>query len=471
MFFNDDYLGDCGGVDGDSEDSKECTHFIQNSTEKNSGIYSCVSWNQIECTEDTLTLVFKEPSPPRFQLDLPRQLNVSAGGKANLSCNASGIPRPFITWFKDGRRVPSSSVRGVKGYSMLAFDSVHLNDQGEYWCEANSTEGWNRSSTANVTVLWRPVFTIHPKSAYVYIDDGVATVTFLCEASGLPRPVIATLVIAKRKEELQGMMAPSFYIHPKSIRASHDGTVKFKCAARGFPRPNIAWLKDRAEFKDTSAKMVQRNMNESSELIMTILSVSDRHVGYYACLATILDTHVSSREAELSFKDDTVPTGSVSKIVWSSVVIGVVFLVVIIVLIVFMRKRRKGTSYQINKEIIKKQQEFIQLQITNNKDTINKLRNSHPIVCDNTQDDAAQSTADENDVVNNEMYLQGMAVDRNWEIPRDRLTITEEKLGGGEFGIVNKGLYLRTDGNELPVAVKRLKGWYWSYSWLGGECS
>ena len=47
--------------------------------------------------------------------------------------------------------MPSSSVRGVKGYSMLAFDSVHLNDQGEYWCEANSTEGWNRSSTANVT--------------------------------------------------------------------------------------------------------------------------------------------------------------------------------------------------------------------------------------------------------------------------------------------------------------------------------
>lgn len=56
------------------------------------------------------------------------------------------------------------------------------------------------------------------------------------------------------------------------------------------------------------------------------------------------------------------------------------------------------------------------------------------------------------------MYLQGMAVDRNWEIPRGRLVITEEKLGGGEFGIVNKGIYLRTDGNELPVAVKRLKG-------------
>ena len=47
---------------------------------------------------------------------------------------------------------------------------------------------------------------------------------------------------------------------------------------------------------------------------------------------------------------------------------------------------------------------------------------------------------------------------RNWEIPRNRLVITEEKLGVGEFGIVTKGVYLRTDGNKLPVAVKRLKG-------------
>lgn len=56
------------------------------------------------------------------------------------------------------------------------------------------------------------------------------------------------------------------------------------------------------------------------------------------------------------------------------------------------------------------------------------------------------------------MYLQGMTIDRNWEIPQDRLLLTEERLGGGEFGIVTKGIYLRTDGNELPVAVKRLKG-------------
>ena len=56
------------------------------------------------------------------------------------------------------------------------------------------------------------------------------------------------------------------------------------------------------------------------------------------------------------------------------------------------------------------------------------------------------------------MYLQTMTLDRDWEVPRERLDITKEKLGGGEFGIVNKGIYLRKDGSELPVAVKGLKG-------------
>jgi len=92
-----------------------------------------------------------DPLPPYFNVDLPRQRNFSAGSTANLSCHASGIPRPVITWFKDGHRVPSFSVKEFKGHSILAFDSIRLNDQGKYWCEANSTEGWNRSSSVSLT--------------------------------------------------------------------------------------------------------------------------------------------------------------------------------------------------------------------------------------------------------------------------------------------------------------------------------
>lgn len=92
-----------------------------------------------------------DPLPPYFNVDLPTNRNFSAGSEANLSCHASGIPRPAITWFKDGHRVPSSSVKELNGYSILAFDSIRLNDQGKYWCEANSTEGWNRSACTSLT--------------------------------------------------------------------------------------------------------------------------------------------------------------------------------------------------------------------------------------------------------------------------------------------------------------------------------
>ena len=58
-FFNDDYLGGCGGNDGDSEDSKVCTYVIQNATERDSGNFSCVARNQLACTFGTIVLHFE----------------------------------------------------------------------------------------------------------------------------------------------------------------------------------------------------------------------------------------------------------------------------------------------------------------------------------------------------------------------------------------------------------------------------
>lgn len=70
----------------------------------------------------------------------------------------------------------------------------------------------------------------------------------------------------------------------------------------------------------------------------------------------------------------------------------------------------------------------------------------------------SQSTEHNQDDFDNEKYLEEMEIDRNWQIPREKLEILEEKLGKGEFGIVCKGFYLRRDGSKLPVAVKTLRG-------------
>ena len=98
------------------------------------------------------------------------------------------------------------------------------------------------------------------------------------------------------------MTEPSFYLHPKSILVSRHDIAEFTCGAQGSPRPNITWLKDGIPFTDASVTVFQSNLNESLKLIMKIISVTDRHVGYYSCLATALKAQVSSRDAMLSLK-------------------------------------------------------------------------------------------------------------------------------------------------------------------------
>ena len=43
------------------------------------------------------------------------------------------------------------------------------------------------------SVLWKPVFRIHPQSTSAYLDASVTTVTLSCEADGFPHPVIGWL--------------------------------------------------------------------------------------------------------------------------------------------------------------------------------------------------------------------------------------------------------------------------------------
>lgn len=69
-----------------------------------------------------------------------------------------------------------------------------------------------------------------------------------------------------------------------------------------------------------------------------------------------------------------------------------------------------------------------------------------------------QSAEQDHEVLDNEKYLEEMEIDRNLQIPREKLEILQEKLGTGEFGIVCKGFYLKRDGSKLPVAVKTLRG-------------
>ena len=90
--------------------------------------------------------------------------------------------------------------------------------------------------------------------------------------------------------------------------------------------------------------------------------------------------------------------------------------------------------------------------------TGNTLTNLIPEESASGFQELSQFMEDDREVVDNKTYLIEMGNDRNWQIPREKLEITGDKLGEGEFGIVYKGFYLRRDDRKLPVAVKTLRG-------------
>ena len=68
---------------------------------------------------------------------------ITEGGNVTLSCQASGIPPPMVSWFKaDGQRVDGSE---------LVLKNINRSEAGEYRCEA-SNECGNASETATIDV-------------------------------------------------------------------------------------------------------------------------------------------------------------------------------------------------------------------------------------------------------------------------------------------------------------------------------
>ena len=69
-----------------------------------------------------------------------------------MICEASGIPLPVITWFKDGVPVSEEKLSVVKRASLMSFKSVTSTDEGVYWCEARNPFGWKISSDTSLSL-------------------------------------------------------------------------------------------------------------------------------------------------------------------------------------------------------------------------------------------------------------------------------------------------------------------------------
>ncbi|XP_067042734.1 fibroblast growth factor receptor 4-like [Acropora muricata] len=409
-------LHDCGGRNPnlDGQVSKVCELFIQNATKEDSANYTCWALTQRQCVFRTIELQFREPKKPIFTIDLPSEIRTIRGNKDTLTCQASGTPPPVITWFKNGRPLISSSVKGTKASSTLTFHPVSLSDQGNYWCEARNFLGSKKTSTVAVSVFMKPIFKIHPKNVSVSLDDG---------------------------------------------------NITLECSAEGSPKPVIIWLKNNSTMVSETS-----NTQNGTMSFLTIIIHKSMKIQNYRCIANNSLGNAISQEATVSFLEEEKANDQIEadvrvvsshswSFLWPTVSIAVAVLLLLLVILVFFKhKQWKKRSYLLTKEIVR-HRELIELKMINEMDLITQLRlNQSSISSTNSSQEGTVTTADEQETIDNEQYLQIMVTNnRNWEIPRHRIIITQEKLGGGQFGVVKKGIYSRSDGHKLPVAVKQLK--------------
>uniref|UniRef100_A0A336M1C8 CSON009678 protein n=1 Tax=Culicoides sonorensis TaxID=179676 RepID=A0A336M1C8_CULSO len=158
---------------------------IEAVTTSDSGVYKCTSANAGGEASADLRLTVSAPLHVEI---VPNVLSVNMGGSADFRCvvtsNGQPVSMQHITWFKDGRQLPSSGRIG----DTLMVTSVSREDKGMYQCVVRRTEGDTFQASAELQLGDAP-----PTLIYSFIEQTLQpgpAVSLKCSATGNPTPHI-----------------------------------------------------------------------------------------------------------------------------------------------------------------------------------------------------------------------------------------------------------------------------------------
>uniref|UniRef100_A0A8B9ETE3 Receptor-type tyrosine-protein phosphatase F n=1 Tax=Anser cygnoides TaxID=8845 RepID=A0A8B9ETE3_ANSCY len=263
-------------------------------------------------------------SKPTFMKAPEDQIGIS-GGVASFVCQATGEPKPRITWMKKGKKVSSQRFEVIEfddgSGSVLRIQPLRVHrDEAIYECTATNSVG-EINTSAKLTVLEED----HLPAGFPTIDMGpqlkvvekARTATMLCAASGNPDPEISwfkdflpvdtatsngrikqlrsgALQIENSEESDQGKyecvatnsagtrysapanlyvrvrrVAPRFSIPPSNHEVMPGGSVNLTCVAVGAPMPYVKWMAGVEELTKEDEMPVGRNVLELSNIVQS----------------------------------------------------------------------------------------------------------------------------------------------------------------------------------------------------------
>ncbi|KAI7799480.1 hemicentin-1 isoform X1 [Triplophysa rosa] len=249
---------------------------------------------------------------------------VTRGGDVTLQCEADGLPRPAISWLKDGRPLTGRRAQILNEGRLLRIRVAQVADTGRYTCIAVNVAGQaDRKYDVNVhvppTIIGQ---TQVPENVSVVVKNPVV---LTCEASGMPPPAITwlkdgqplnmsssvrvisggrglrlmhaasedagryTCIVSnsageERKNFDLNVLVPPSIINEgtvENVKVKENQNVIFACEVTGNPVPEITWLKDGQPLAGDARLQV---MSNGRFLQISGSQVAD--TGRYSCLAS-----------------------------------------------------------------------------------------------------------------------------------------------------------------------------------------
>ncbi|KAM9642204.1 hemicentin-2 [Trichechus inunguis] len=202
--------------------------------EQDRGLYSCLASN--EAGEVRRNFSVEVLVPPSIEKeDLEEMIKVPEGQTAHLMCNATGHPQPKVTWFKDGRPLPSGDTHDISpDGALLQLLQTNLSDAGHYSCIAANTAG-ERTKHIQLRVLVVP------------------TILGVTEDSA-----------------------------DEEVTVTVNNPISLICETLAFPSPTITWMKDGAPFE--ISKNIQ--LLPAGTHGLQILNAQEEDAGQYTCVVT-----------------------------------------------------------------------------------------------------------------------------------------------------------------------------------------
>ncbi|XP_062500283.1 hemicentin-2-like isoform X2 [Corticium candelabrum] len=122
---------------------------IENVTESDAGVYTCVAFNQRFETLKDIELVVKYA--PKVVAE-PQDTVMPIGFSAVLRCIGKAMPHAQVSWLKDNKSI-SADTRLVQENDGLLFMKLRANDSGEYRCLLKNAIGTTSSRPAILQVI------------------------------------------------------------------------------------------------------------------------------------------------------------------------------------------------------------------------------------------------------------------------------------------------------------------------------